>query len=195
MADTSLSRNTMNIIRNIKIFVAAILLVSVQSFAGYFLEQSPEESQAKDSLSTFSFGGEFGLEYYVGKVHPGISLGGEFRFHNHHSADLFASAMFGGEYFQFGLDWRFFFRGTREDDFLRLGVSMISFERDDKSYFPPRVMLGYGRDILFFKNTSFLCRLEFLTSYIIGKALSEKDGVFTRDAHFTASLNIGIYLF
>ena len=95
-----------------------------------------------------------------------------------------------------GKDWRFFFRGTREDDFLRLGVSFISFERDDQSYFPPRVTLGYGRDILFFKNASFLSRIEISASYIIGKPLVEKGGEFVnREAHFTAGLNIGFYLF
>lgn len=186
----------MNDIRSIKIFAAAILLVCVQSYAGYFIEQPPEESQAKDSLSVFSFGGEFELEYYLGSIHPGFLLSGEFRFHDHHSAGLFAVAMFSGEYFEFGIDWRFFFRGSREDDFLRFGASMISFERDDKSYLPPRITVGYGRDILFFKNTSFLCRLELDASYIIGKALVEKgDGFVYREAHFTASFNIGFYLF
>ena len=49
---------------------------------------------------------------------------------------------------------------------------------------------------MFFKNTSFLCRLELVASYIIGKALAEKDGeLFNREAHFTAALNIGFYLF
>ena len=187
----------MSLIRNSKLFVAAILLASVQSFAGYFIEQSYDESaSAKDSLSSFSFGGELELVYFLGSVHPGVLLSGEYRFHNHHSADLFAAVMFSGEYLEFGLDWRFFFRGMREDDFLRLGVSMLSFERDGKSYLPPRVTFGYGRDILFFKKTSFLCRLELDASYIIGKPLLEKGDKFvSREAHFAAALNIGFYFF
>lgn len=183
--------------RSVKIFFAALLLACVQSFAGYFIEQSYEDAPAKDSLSTFSFGGELELVYYLSSIHPGILLSGEYRFHKHHSADLFAVALFSGDYLEVGADWRFFFRGTREDDFLRLGVSFISFERYDKSYFPPRITLGYGRDITFFKNTSFLFRIELDASYIMGRALVEhkENDFFGRETHFTAALNIGFYLF
>ena len=182
-------------ILSIKLFVVAVLLACVQSFAGYFLEQPYEDAPVKDSLSSISFGGEFELVYYLSSVHPAILLSGEYRFHKHHSLDAFGAALFSGDYAEVGVNWRFFFRGLREDDFLRLGVSFISFEREDKSYFPPRVSLGYGRDILFFKNTGFLCRLEFLASYIIGEPLFEKDGLFIREANFTVALNIGFYLF
>ena len=182
--------------RSVKIFALAFLLACVQSFAGYFIEQAYVDEPAKDSLSAFSFGGELELVYFLSSIHPGILLSGEYRFHKHHSADLFGVALFSGDYLEIGANWRFFFRGTREDDFLRLGISMVSFERDEKNYFPPRVTVGYGRDIMFFKNTSFLCRLELVASYIIGKALAEKDGeLFNREAHFTAALNIGFYLF
>ncbi|MBQ7080453.1 MAG: hypothetical protein IJM92_12530 [Fibrobacter sp.] len=184
-------------VRNVKIFFAALLLVCVQSFAGYFIEQSYDETPAKDSLSSLSFGGELELVYYLSSIHPGFLLSGEYRFHKHHSADLFAVALFSGDYFELGADWRFFFRGLREDDFLRLGFSFISFERYDKSYFPPRITLGYGRDITFFKNASFLCRIELDASYIIGRALVEHkdDDLFGRESHFAATLNIGFYLF
>lgn len=184
-------------IRNVKLFVAALLLACVQSFAGYFIEQSfDEDVAAKDTLFPLSFGGELELVYYLSSVHPGVLLSGEFRFHEHHSVDAFGVMLFSGDYLEVGVNWRFFFRGTREDDFLRLGFSMVSFERDDKSYFPPRVTVGYGRDIMFFKNTDFLFRLEFIASYIIGKPLVVKeDDLFNREAHFAASLNIGFYLF
>ena len=184
-------------VRNVKIFFAALLLVCVQSFAGYFIEQSYDETPAKDSLSSLSFGVELELVYYLSSIHPGFLLSGEYRFHKHHSADLFAVALFSGDYFELGADWRFFFRGLREDDFLRLGFSFISFERYDKSYFPPRITLGYGRDITFFKNASFLCRIELDASYIIGRALVEHkdDDLFGRESHFAATLNIGFYLF
>ena len=184
-------------VRNAKIFVVAILLACVQSFAGYFIEQSYDETPAKDSLSSLSFGGELELVYYLSSIHPGFLLSGEYRFHKHHSADLFAVALFSGDYFELGADWRFFFRGLREDDFLRLGFSFISFERYDKSYFPPRITLGYGRDITFFKNASFLCRIELDASYIVGRALVEHkdDDLFGRESHFAAALNIGFYLF
>jgi|P1105metagenome_2_1110788.scaffolds.fasta_scaffold03457_8 hypothetical protein len=182
-------------IRNVKILLVALLLSCVQSFAGYFIEQKYEDVPAKDTLSPLSFGGELELVYYLNSVHPGILLSGEYRFHKHHSADVFGVALFTGDYVELGLNWRFFFRGLREDDFLRLGVSFVSFEREDKSYFPPRVTLGYGRDMLFFKNTSFLCRLEFLASYIIGQPLAKKDGLFYREANFSVALNIGFYLF
>ncbi len=183
-------------VRCVKIFLVAFLLVSVQSFAGYFIEQSYEDALASDSLSSLSFGGELELVYYLGSVHPGVLLSGEYRFHKHHSLDLFGVALFSGDYLEVGTDWRFFFRGTREDDFVRLGVSFVSFERYDKSYFPPRVTLGYGRDITFFKNTSFLCRIELDASYILGRALVDKDDeLFSRETHFTAALNIGFYLF
>lgn len=184
-------------VRNAKIFVVAILLACVQSFAGYFIEQSYDETPAKDSLSSLSFGGELELVYYLSSIHPGFLLSGEYRFHKHHSVDLFAVALFSGDYFELGADWRFFFRGLREDDFLRLGFSFISFERYDKSYFPPRITLGYGRDITFFKNASFLCRIELDASYIIGRALVEHkdDDLFGRESHFAAALNIGFYLF
>ena len=183
-------------IRCAKIFALAVLLSCVQSFAGYFIEQSYEDVPAKDSLASFSFGGELELVYYLSSIHPGILLSGEYRFHKHHSADLFAVALFSGDYLEIGADWRFFFRGAREDDFVRLGISFVSFERVEKNYFPPRVTLGYGRDITFFKNTSFLCRIELDASYIMGRALVEKENDFSyREAHFTASLNIGFYLF
>ena len=184
-------------VRNAKIFVVAILLACVQSFAGYFIEQSYDETPAKDSLSSLSFGGELELVYYLSSIHPGFLLSGEYRFHKHHSVDLFAVALFSGDYFELGADWRFFFRGLREDDFLRLGFSFISFERYDKSYFPPRITLGYGRDITFFKNASFLCRIELDASYIVGRALVEHkdDDLFGRESHFAAALNIGFYLF
>ena len=182
-------------VRCVKIFFVALLLACVQSFAGYFIEQKYEDVPVKDSLSTLSFGGKFEFVYYLNSVHPGILLSGEWRLHKHHSADLFGVALFSGDYIEVGANWRFFFRGLREDDFLRLGVSFISFERDDKSYFPPRVTVGYGRDIMFFKNTDFLCRLEFVASYIIGEPLFEKDGIFIREANFSVALGIGFYLF
>ena len=183
-------------LRSVKIFLVAFLLVSVQSFAGYFIEQPYEDAPVSDSLSALSFGGELELVYYLGSVHSGILLSGEYRFHKHHSLDLFGVALFSGDYLEVGSDWRFFFRGTREDDFVRLGVSFISFERYGKSYFPPRLTLGYGRDITFFKNTSFLCRIELDASYILGRALVDKnDELFSRETHFTAALNIGFYLF
>ena len=183
--------------RNVKILVVSLLLACVQSFAGYFIEQSYEEAPAKDSLSSLSFGGELELVYYLGSIHPGILLSGEYRFHKHHSVDLFGVAIFSGDYLEIGTDWRFFFRGEREDDFLRFGVSFISFERYGKNYFPPRLTLGYGRDITFFKNTSFLCRLELDASYILGRALVDHkdEDLFGRESHFTAALNIGFYLF
>ena len=193
---TRLSQNTMPLIRNSKIFLVAILLGVAQSFAGYFIEQTYEEPAAQDSISSLSFGGEFSLVYYLSSVHPGVLLSGEYRFHNHHSADAFAAVLLSGDYFEFGMNWRFFFRGEREDDFLRFGVSMLSFEREDKSFLPPRITLGYGRDILFFKKSSFLCRFELSASYIIGKPLAEKENEFySREAHFTAALNIGFYWF
>ncbi len=182
-------------IRNVKLFVVVLLLACVQSFAGYFIEQKYEDVPVKDSLSTLSFGGEFEFVYYLNSVHPAILLSGEWRLHKHHSADLFGVMLFSGDYVEVGANWRFFFRGLREDDFLRLGVSFISFERDDKNYFPPRVTVGYGRDIMFFKNTDFLCRLEFVASYIIGEPLFEKDGIFIREANFSVALGIGFYLF
>ena len=183
-------------VRCVKIFLVAILLSCVQSFAGYFIEQPYEDAPASDSLSAFSFGGELQLVYYLSSVHPGILLSSEYRFHNHHSADLFMALLFSNDYFEVGSDWRFFFRGTREDDFVRLGFSMISFDRYGKNYFQPRATLGYGRDITFFKNTSFLCRIELDASYIMGKAFLDKsDDLFSREAHFSAALNIGFYLF
>ena len=186
----------MQLVRNSKIFFVAVLLSVVQSFAGYFIEQTYEDAPVADSLAPLSFGGELELVYFLGSVHPGILLSGEYRFHKHHSVDVFGAALFSGDYLEFGLDWRFFFRGLREDDFLRLGVSMVSFERDDKSYLPPRITVGYGRDILFFKKTSFLCRLELNGSYILGKPLVEKSDVFVnREAHFAAALHVGFYFF
>ena len=183
-------------LRSLRIFFAALLLVCVQSFAGYFIEQPYEEAPVADTLSALSFGGELQLVYYLGSVHPGVLLSGEYRFHKHHSLDLFGVALFSGDYLEIGSDWRFFFRGTREDDFVRLGISFVSFEHFDKSFFPPRVTLGYGRDITFFKKASFLCRIELNASYIIGEPLTEKENDFSyREAHFTAAMNIGFYLF
>jgi len=174
----------------------SLLLCTVQSFAGFFIEQKYEDIPPRDTISSFSFGGELELVYFLSSLHPGISLGAEYRFHKHHSADFFVSALFSGKYLEVGLGWRFFFRGLREDDFLRLGFSMISFEREDKNYFPPRLTFGYGRDFMFFKNSGFLCRVELNANYIFGEPLAEKEGEFMyNETHFSAGLNIGFYFF
>ena len=133
-------------VRNAKIFVVAILLACVQSFAGYFIEQSYDETPAKDSLSSLSFGGELELVYYLSSIHPGFLLSGEYRFHKHHSVDLFAVALFSGDYFELGADWRFFFRIELDASYI-IGRALVEHKDDDlfgrESHFAAALNIGF----------------------------------------------------
>ena len=85
---------------------------------------------------------------------------------------------------------------SHSDDFILLGASLLAFESFDEYYFPPRVSVGYGRDMLFFDKANFLCRLAFRLTYLFGEPIPEKDAeLMTRSANFVAYLDFSIYFF
>lgn len=187
-------------IGNLLVFV---FLFFGNSFADYFLDMNMGETNAAESraLPIFAVGAGASLDYYFNSFNGGAQITGQFRFHRHHAVDLFGAIPFDGDFYEVGLDYRFYFTGKlmseSYDDFLRLGVSGIYMEKNDDSYFPPAVSLGYGRDFLFFKKADFMGRVEVRASYILGEPLSQKmkDLPMTEDTHFIAYLQFSLLFF
>lgn len=184
-------------------FFAIVFLFFGNSFADYFLDMNMGETNAAESrpLPMFAVGAGASLDYYFSSFDGGAQVTGQFRFHKHHAVDLFGAMPFGGDFYEVGLDYRFYFSGKlmsdSYDDFLRFGVSGIYMEKNDDSYFPPAISLGYGRDFLFFKKADFMGRVEVRASYILGEPLSQrlKDLPMTEDTHFIAYLHFSILFF
>lgn len=152
-------------------------------------------------ISPWRFGGGVDLGVYLSSPDVGVDLSGEYRFHKNHSLDLFVGTLFGGEMYEVGLDWRFFFMNemgvSGHDDFFRIGFSGTYFEKDGEGEFPPRVSAGYGRDFMFLKDADFLCRLEVRASYLLLEPYSEDsgEGLFRETTHFIFNLFFGILFF
>lgn len=147
----------------------------------------------------FGFGGN--LDYYLNSFDGGIKASGEFRFNRHASAGAMGQIAIAGEFYEVGLDFRFYFLGmlmeNHYDDFLRFSLSGIYMEKGEDSYFPPAVSLGYGRDFLFFENAAFAGRFEVRASYIIGEPISEQMNnlPISKDTHFVAYMEFSILMF
>ncbi|SHK34834.1 hypothetical protein [Fibrobacter sp. UWEL] len=178
-----------------------ILAFSVSAFAGYFLEEDIPAQKNTREISPLRLGVGADLGFYLNSPDLGLDLSGEYRIHKNHSLDLFAGTLFGGEMYEVGLNWRFFFiTGLEEsghDDFLRIGLSGTYFETDGEGKFPPRISVGYGRDFMFLKNADFLCRLEVRASYLLTDSYSDhdEDSVVRRTTHFIANLSFGVFFF
>lgn len=182
---------------------ALLLFCTSHSFAGYFLEMQSDEPAVVDArpLPFFLVGAGASLDYYFNSFDGGFQALGEFRLHEKHSVNFFGAIPVSGDFYELGLGYRFFFSGNLmgmgHDDFLSFGVSSIIMEKEDEVYFPPTLSVGYGRDILFFKNSDFMGRIEVRASYIIGEPLSEKveNLPMTEDTHFIAYMQFSLLFF
>lgn len=178
-----------------------ILAFSVSAFAGFFLDEDiPSQEQSRE-ISPWRFGGGVDLGVYLSSPDLGVDLSGEYRLHKKHSVDLYAGALFGGEMYEVGVNWRFFFITSLEesghDDFFRIGFSGTYFESDGDGFFPPRISLGYGRDFVFLKNADFLCRLEVRAAYLLTDPYSKDtgDGLFRETTHVIFNVSFGVFFF
>lgn len=186
--------------RLVRKIVVVLLLLACSGFASFFLDNPEEKKAPAPELPTWRFGGTFSPAFYLNSFGFGASVATEYRLHKNHSLDLFVGSIFTQPLYEAGIDWRFFFTGdlmtSHSDDFVLLGASLLAFESFDEYYFPPRVSVGYGRDMLFFDKASFLCRLAFRLTYIFGEPIPEKDAeLITRSANFVAYLDFSIYFF
>lgn len=181
--------------------ILLLMVLAGSSFASYFLEDPAAKAAASaPELPTWRFGATFSPAFYLDTFGFGGSLAAEYRLHKNHSIDVFAGSIVTQPLYEAGLDWRFFFTGdlmtSHHDDFILLGASVVAFESFDEYYHPPRVSVGYGRDMLFFDKASFLCRLAFRLTYIFGEPVPEKDAeLIPRAANFMTYFDFSIYFF
>lgn len=182
---------------------AAFLVVFLQSasWGGYFLEEPKKNQEPVRELPSWLFGGAFDIGFYLNELDIGLSLDGEYRISKHHALGLSAGTLFGGELYEVGLDWRIFFAGSMMevgyDDFIHVGFSGVYFEKMGEPYFPPRISVGYGRDLMPLRKADFLCRMEIRFSYLLGETISENDEekLINRDTHLVTYFTLTILAF
>lgn len=151
-------------------------------------------------LPTWRFGATFSPAFYLNSFGFGGDVAAEYRIHKNHSVDLFLGSIVTQPLYEAGLDWRFFFTGdlmtAHHDDYLLLGASVLAFEKFEKYYYPPRISVGYGRDMLFFDKADFICRVAIRVSYVIGESIPETDvDLISRSANFVTYFNFSVYFF
>lgn len=155
-------------------------------FAGYaladdFMGLPIESSESKDArpLPSFLWGGGVSLDYYLRSFDGAFSLDFEYRLHRNHSLGIYGTVPIVAEYLEAGIDWRWYFLGalmtTGHDDFLKFAVSGFYLDHAEGKFFSPVLSFGYGRDILFFKKSNFLGRLEFYGSYVLGEPVEKEN--------------------
>lgn len=178
-----------------------ILAFSVSAFAGFFLEEDVPSKKAAREIPPLRLGGAFDVGFYLNSPDVGVDLSVEYRLHKSHSLDLYLGTLFGGEMFEAGVSWRFFFINSLDeaghDDYLRLSISDTYFESDGEAVFPPRISVGYGRDFMLLKDADFLCRLEVRASYLLIEPYSEEanNGLFRETTHFIFNVSFGVFFF
>lgn len=181
--------------------LAVLLLLASTGFASYFLEDPAMQVALKaPELPTWRFGATFSPAFYLNSFGFGGSVATEYRLHKNHSLDLFVGSIFTHPIYEAGVDWRFFFTGdlmtSHHDDYLLLGASMLAFEKFDEYYYPPRISVGYGRDMLFFEKANFICRLAIRLTYVIGESIPQKDfDILSRSANFVTYFDFSVYFF
>lgn len=205
--------------KNVQKIVAFLMLLACSSFASFFLD-NPEEKVVASTpdIPPLRFGATLSPAFYMNSFGFGGAVSTEYRVLKNHSADIFAASIFTQPLYEFGLNWRFFFSGDlktlHREDFLLLGASMVIFksvvvyggfdeeeedfifESEEQYFHPPRVSVGYGRDMLFFDKANFLCRLAIRMSYIFGESIPEPDADFiTRKANFVTYFDFSIFFF
>lgn len=181
--------------------VFIILVFSVTAFAGFFLEDDIPVQNDTREIGCLRFGGVVDFGMYLNSPDVGGGLSAEYRFHKNHSMDMYLGTLLGGEIYEAGLSWRFFFsNGLAEnghDDYFRFSVSDTYFEFDGESFFPLRISLGYGRDFMLIKDGDFLCRLEVRGSYLLRDPYVEiaDNGLFRKRTHAIFNVSFGIMFF
>ena len=162
--------------------IAAVLLFAIAlGHADDFMGLPIEDAVSKDvrALPTWIVGGGASLAYYLTGIDGTVDLDAEYRVHRLHSIGIHGGFFFAGEFFDTGLDWRWYFKGalmqTGHDDFLHFTVSAFCLEHLDEWFFSPAIGFGYGRDILFFKKSDMLGRIEILANYLLGEPIYKFD--------------------
>ncbi len=171
------------------------------SWGGFFIDSEVAKAEPVRELPTWFFGGSFEVGFYLNSLDVGANVAGEYRIHKHHSVALSAGMLFGGELLEVGADWRFYFSGslmeTGYDDFIRVGLYGVYFDKYDESYFPPAITVGLGRDFMPLSKADFLCRLEVRLAYVMGESVPEKseNSFINRETNLLTHFDIGIFLF
>lgn len=183
-----------------KILLILALVVS-HSWAGFFIEDSQAAAKPVRELPKFFYGGAVDVGFYLTSFDVGLNLSGEYHITEHNSVGASARALFFGGLFEFGADWKYFFGGSLGeygfDDYFRLSVSGILFEKNDEFFFPPVVAVGYGRDFLPFEKANVVIRLEVGLGYVFGESIpdADEDSFISRETNLLAHFNIGVLFF
>lgn len=181
--------------------LAVLLVLASSGFASYFLEDpAAQASRNAPELPTWRFGATFAPAFYLNSFGFAGDVSAEYRIHKNHSLDLFLGSIFSQPLYEVGVNYRFFFTGdlmtSHHDDFLLFGASLLAFESADKYYYPPRISVGYGRDVLFFDKANFLCRPAVRLTYHFGEPIPKKDAdMLIRTANFVAYFEFSIFFF
>lgn len=168
----------MNFARKISLFVALFVCLAV---ADDFMGLPIEEHEAKNArpLPSFIFGAGMSLDYYLRSFDGSVAVNADYRLHRNHSLGIFGTVPFVAEYLEAGVDWHWYFLGSLmtsgHDDFLKFALSGFYLDHEKGKYFSPVASFGYGRDILFFKKSDFLGRLEFYGSYVLGEPVEKEN--------------------
>lgn len=146
-----------------------------RDFMGLPVEDDVSDSDM--SMPNFVVGGGISLAYYLRGFDGTVDVDAEYRLHRLHAIGIHGGLSFAGEFIETGLDWRWYFKGALiqagHDDFLHFSASVFCMEHFDEWFFSPAVEFGYGRDILFFKKTELLGRIEVQASYLLGEPVSK----------------------
>ena len=187
----------MKLVRNTLLcFLVAVSLLQAKDFMGLPIED-PVMLQTRP-LPTWIMGGGGFLSYYLNSVDGGLMASVDRRFMTHHSLGVSSHLFFGGDLWDVGLDYRFYFLGSLmsgHDDFLRLSFSGMYLNKNDESFFSPMPSLGYGRDILFFENSNLVGRVEIRGAYLLGEPVEKKGAFVGRVGRFIVYLDFSILFF
>ena len=151
----------MNVVfKSFLILLLAVAFGWSRDFMGLPVED--EVSDSDMSMPGFVVGGGLSLAYYLRGFDGTVDVDAEYRIHRLHSLGLHGGISIAGEFVETGLDWRWYFKGA-----------LIQTGHDDFLHFSPAVEFGYGRDILFFKKTELLGRIEVQASYLLGEPVTK----------------------
>lgn len=163
--------------KTLQVLALFVSLALADDFMGIPIED--RESKDARPLPTILGGAGVSLDYYLRSFDGSVAFDVEYRINKNHSIGFFGTYPFVAEYLEAGFDWHWYFIGSLmtsgHDDFLRFSFSCFYLDHLDENYFSPVVTFGYGRDILFFKKSNFLGRLEFYGNYVLGEPVEKKN--------------------
>ncbi|MCQ2053959.1 MAG: hypothetical protein MJY82_01545 [Fibrobacter sp.] len=176
----------------------AVSLPMAKDFMGIPIEDPVREQNRE--LPTWILGGGGFLSYYLNSIDGGIELSADRRLGVHHSLGTSGHLFFGNDLIDIGLDYRFYFMGSLmsgHDDFLRATFAAMFMEKNGKSYVSPLAVIGYGRDVLFFKTANLVGRIDVHCGYLLGETLAKKssDDSNNYPGHFLVYLNFSLLFF